>query len=527
MRATLDWSWELLGASEREMLSQLSIFEGGFTLEAVETVVELRAVPAIAGGEPLDPTPWSADVLQSLVEKSLVRRLHARRFELLRTVRDYAAERLAPLDAAVAQGRHAHYYAGLSERDAAAEHGVEIDNLVVACRRATQTMPAGAAPDVAAGATAALALRNIWAVLRLTGPFRTAMELAHPLLERRLAAADGALVERVLGAACGLQGLTDEAREAYRRAIALAGRAGLPDLEVEFQCLLADIEVQSDRLDDAAALLHAAASRAPRGGVTKVVLLNTQGQYALARSRHDEAARHFSAALELAAALQDERWEGGLHGNLGRVAIMRGERDSARMHLEASLARARALGDRQWAGTAHCNLGFLLLEMGELEASREQLEAASVIARELGHRRLEAVVACNLGLVLQAMGDLPAARSRFEAAVAVAAASGSVLLQSQFRGYLAALLAQAGEFNEAWTHFDRAEQSMGSSAEPADQALLLAQRALAEARAGLTEHARSRLQRALQLAATPNSAPVSELDAALRAAQAELTKPIN
>jgi predicted ATPase/class 3 adenylate cyclase len=85
LRATLDWSWDLLDAAERSALAQLSVFEGGFTLEAAEAVVDVvRIAPSI----------MVADVVQSLIEKSLVRRLHARRFALLQTVRDYAAEKL-------------------------------------------------------------------------------------------------------------------------------------------------------------------------------------------------------------------------------------------------------------------------------------------------------------------------------------------------------------------------------------------------------------------------------------------------
>ena len=65
MRATIDWSWQLLGAWEQSALEQCSVFEGGFTLAAAEAVVDLSHWPE---------APLVIDVVQALVEKSLLRR---------------------------------------------------------------------------------------------------------------------------------------------------------------------------------------------------------------------------------------------------------------------------------------------------------------------------------------------------------------------------------------------------------------------------------------------------------------------
>lgn len=70
LRAVFDWSWDLLSLPEQAALAQLSVFEGGFTLEAVEGVLDLSRY---------DEAPWPVDVLQSLVQKSLVREVDADR----------------------------------------------------------------------------------------------------------------------------------------------------------------------------------------------------------------------------------------------------------------------------------------------------------------------------------------------------------------------------------------------------------------------------------------------------------------
>jgi predicted ATPase/class 3 adenylate cyclase len=77
LRATIDWSYELLDPRERWLLVALSVFRGGWTLEAAERVCEA-----------------DLELLQSLVDKSLVRRWQSGRFGMLETIREFAAERL-------------------------------------------------------------------------------------------------------------------------------------------------------------------------------------------------------------------------------------------------------------------------------------------------------------------------------------------------------------------------------------------------------------------------------------------------
>jgi len=76
LRATIEWSYELLDEEERLLFERLSVFRGGCTLEAAEAVCDA-----------------DVDALQSLIEKSLLRR-QGERFWMLETIREYAVERL-------------------------------------------------------------------------------------------------------------------------------------------------------------------------------------------------------------------------------------------------------------------------------------------------------------------------------------------------------------------------------------------------------------------------------------------------
>ena len=98
LRATIEWSHELLSAEERRLFARLSVFAGGCTLDAAEEVCD-------AGLEPL----------QSLVEKSLLR-FSDGRYWMLETIREYAAERLEETGEREVLGRrHAEFFARVVE----------------------------------------------------------------------------------------------------------------------------------------------------------------------------------------------------------------------------------------------------------------------------------------------------------------------------------------------------------------------------------------------------------------------------
>jgi len=113
LQATVDWSFSLLSDPEQATLRRMSVFTGGFDLEAAE------AVCALEDGDEFE----ILDRLSSLVDKSLVVADHARggtvRYRLLETIRQYSAEALLRTDGdtavLTARTRHAAYYLALTE----------------------------------------------------------------------------------------------------------------------------------------------------------------------------------------------------------------------------------------------------------------------------------------------------------------------------------------------------------------------------------------------------------------------------
>lgn len=107
LRATLDWSYELLTETERELFRQLSVFVGGFTLDALESVAQLDSNRSVL------------HVLSRLVDKSLVivEQRDNVRYQLLETIRQYAGEKLQESgNARWSHDRHLAYFLMYAEK---------------------------------------------------------------------------------------------------------------------------------------------------------------------------------------------------------------------------------------------------------------------------------------------------------------------------------------------------------------------------------------------------------------------------
>lgn len=168
LRAAMDWSYEALSEKERVLLRRLSVFAGGFTLEAVEAVC--------VDGEQSSPNAIQPacvlDVLSDLVDKSLVAlepRNGGTRMYLLEIVRQYARERIIRAgDEPLLRRRHLMYFLGVAEREAnqiqqlrqassLKELLSELDNF-----RAALEWSALNESDVEAGLRMVCALEGLW-----------------------------------------------------------------------------------------------------------------------------------------------------------------------------------------------------------------------------------------------------------------------------------------------------------------------------------------------------------------------------
>ncbi len=515
LRATLDWSWEMLSGAERDALAQLSVFEGGATLAAIEATVERGT---------RDEQPL-VDVLQSLVDKSLVRPIGAQRLGMLSTVHEYASEYLStpgrfagsgPEALALAQARHWRWFAGLQTEDAVADGCADLDNWIAATRRATA---AGDAP--AACAT----LEGAWTALQLRGPFALGVELAAELARLpSLTPAERSRVDRIAGWALRKCGRVAEARERFDAALAGAVASGDANQEARVRSLLGDLHVNEGRIDEGRHELQQALAIVRRigGASLECQVIFSLGNVETYLGNLDAAGERYEHVLALACRCADRRWEGGALGNLGLVRDQQGRGDEARRLYESAIAVARELGDRQWEGNNLCNLGLLLHLKGDLAGARQPLAQALLTARELGHSRLECITSINLALVAGALGSNDEARPLLEGALQIALELKDRRTQGQVHGYLGALHARTGQLDAARASLQLGEALLEEVSDKLSHGLLLCDRAEYEQASGDGAAARRSADKARALAAQIAAGPGSELDYRLTAIDALL-----
>jgi predicted ATPase/class 3 adenylate cyclase len=265
LRATIDWSYQLLAEPEQRLLARLAVFAGGCTLEAAETV---------CAGDGIDPDTVF-ELLANLVARSLVvtdEHGFETRYRLLETIRQYGEERLDEVGEAERwRARHADFYAGVLSRIREHAHdpqaGVfwavrlraEQDNLLAAWSWAIDTRNIDTAFSILAG----FAPSEIWNSYRLLLDGEAALELpgatAHP--GHPLALAVSALFASERSLKMG-------AEELCRRAAEANARQASPGWRVDEVICSARLTIAftAGAIADAARLAERAAAIARAGG---------------------------------------------------------------------------------------------------------------------------------------------------------------------------------------------------------------------------------------------------------------------
>lgn len=411
LRATLDWSWELLDESQRDALARLSVFAGGAPLDGAQVVAA-----------PLEH-------LADLVEHGLLRRVDGRLVQL-ETIRAYALERLREADAEDdARRRHAAHFLSVADRlhpelvdgdveAAIAELDREHENLLAALAWAAD------AGDVATEVGLVTDLRVYWAIRGSLGEARRLFEraIADSVDDPRLHAqalyhgasfamrrGDLATARTEWQTALELfRGLGDEEEQA--RCVAELGSVALAEgaldlAEQHYREAAAAFAAQGKRMREAAALGNLAAIAAERGNwetadaegrrVVEIqrevaddqglcISLHNLARVELALERLDEARRFATESLQIASDLGYTEVIGYSLGTIAELALAQGEEERA--------ARLLGRGDALFAETGAMRYGE------EAEAWERTL---TELAERLSEARLRELIAVGAALTTE------------------------------------------------------------------------------------------------------------------------------
>lgn len=437
LRRAIDWSWSLLEPWEKAGLAQLSVFVGGFTLEAAEAVLDLSEFAN---------APWALDVVQALRDKSLVRSWDAAefpgepRFGMYKSIRDYAAEKLTETGGDVdVRSRHATYFLNTCETWAEGATGheghrlrkklaAERGNVIAIHVRALVEPP----PSRAGAAQALRAMLVLDPVLSTRGPFK-----AHVAwLDAAVRASEETGVDQAL--------LT---KGYLARGEALRVRMRIGEAESDAQRALEMARAHNDRWLEGRSLFAL-------GMVTHRL------------GRQDEAGPVFEGALAIHREVGDREAEGRTTGMLGVGLLWIGRLTEGRVYLEAALRCLRETGDRWFEGFISGCLGWLHQELGEFVEARRLYDRTLGILREVNAARYEALFLRYLGCLEWEEGALDAAQSCLERAVRMSNHTGDTFLEAHFLANLAAIDAERGRVNEALAALEIADSTAAEVGTP-------------------------------------------------------------
>jgi predicted ATPase len=391
LRATIEWSYDLLQSEEQRLLARLAVFRGGCTLEAAEAICDA-----------------DLDGLQSLVDKSLVRVREGARFWMLETIREFAFERLRESGGEhELRRRHAEFFLALAESAnlsaeatdrgprpelvlpeqdnlrAALDWTAEVGEIELGLRLAitleqfwvTVGPYEGARrvqafldrtvdlPDV----VRARAIRVLGGMIFMTGDYDRGDKLMRQSLDLFRSLGDEPMVAELLirqaiylsfssGDVAGARALIDESREINRR-------VGSQSTEAMTLGLLGEIAWGEGRPDEALDLARRSGEAAGEVGFTwwQMHQLYHGCEWSLELGRTDHAEAYGRDALRIAAAIRDRQVTvyllallaatAAAHGQLERAGAVWGavEADEARGRIgqwegERDLYAARVLG---------------------------------------------------------------------------------------------------------------------------------------------------------------------------------------
>jgi predicted ATPase/class 3 adenylate cyclase len=511
LRATMDWSHDLLSPAERVLFRRLSVFAGGFTLPVGE---------AVCAGEGIDRAEV-LDLLTRLVDRSLVAadlRGEAARYRLLETVRQYALGKLLESgEAPITRARHRDWFMARTEEAEAEMHGpqqrtwfdlleVEHDNLRAAMEWSRSE---------SAGAQQALRLAgNLWWFWFVRGYLTEGREQ----LETALASDDvrSAPRARALVGAGSLAAVQGD----YRHGVPLAeeGVRILRELGDDRNLAFALVVVgfiarQQGEHERAAMLCTDGVALARQVGLGWVLGLGLYllGEVALFRGDHQRARTILEESLAV------YRQEGDIRGialaQLGRALVARQQgdydlgaqlcRDSLAIFLELndtwglaqamrtqalvvhaggdyaraedaysqSLTLYRQLGDRWGAASSMRSLALMAHRRGDLDRARQLCEESLSMFRDLGDRRGTADTVQTLGVVARAQGDYAAASAAWQESLDLFWGAGDRLGTVQCLRLLAELAVMQGAYPRAAHLFGAVEGvSAAFALEPARHA---------------------------------------------------------
>jgi predicted ATPase/class 3 adenylate cyclase/uncharacterized protein HemY len=455
LRSAIAWSFDLLDEDEQELFQQLSVFVGGCTVEAVETVAGKQAFSLL-------------DRLGSLVDKSLLQEVEGvhgePRFVMLETLRAFGLEQLeANGGQETVRSRHADFFLALAEgAEASLESaeqvqwmdrmGQEHDNLRAALEWSRTTPGMEETCLRLAGD-----LGHFW---EMRGHFFEGRERLSAVLAMEIVQGHTTARARLLARAAELAYRQSDypatiafAEESLAICRALEDKHGMASALIKLgnaATEAGDYATASGFLEEALAIWR---ELEDKHGIARALI--SLGWTALRPGDYQLANARLTEALSLSRELKDTRSMGFELSGLGEIALRQGNSKRATQLVKESLELRRQLGNKWGIGVSLGILGWAAMRHGDWKGAIARLGESLEVRREIGDVGGSAWCLERLAQVALAKGQTEKAVRLFSAAAALRASIGSVVDhadQSEYENTRNALRAKLGQerFAAVW-----------------------------------------------------------------------------
>ncbi|MCB9077785.1 MAG: tetratricopeptide repeat protein [Anaerolineaceae bacterium] len=415
IEAVFEHSWQRLTSDEQQVLSRLSVFQGGFTIDAAQYVAGTTVL-----------------LLAGLVDKSWLTLNPEGRYDAHDLLRRYAALKLGLTDAGSPdkadmtgaeidiRTRHAEYYAAfLSSRqtriinenqlEAVAEVAEEFDNV----RAAWQWML-----NQALVTLIDQCMECLWHFFELKNQFNEADEMYSQAIEAFARYREGDQTEDI-----PLINLDPEYDRVYGRLLIRQGW----------------FHIRLSRFDSAEALLQHGLERVRRNGDTVETGRGTQhlGLIADVRGRYEAAEQLFRESFALLKSTpRSTHFDLGSVGTLGFLLMKMGQFEAAQPFLDESAFHYRQIGNMRGISAMCAYLGAVFIQQGNHHEAKQSLLKALVFQEEIGDWAYMRMTLDWLGEAYEGLGDYPEAKTYYEKSLTVSQGNGDWAGVAQALGHL-------------------------------------------------------------------------------------------
>lgn len=494
LRNLIEWSHELLTEKEKILWSRLSVFSGGWTLEAAENICSCSMI-------------LKKDIvrlLEALTEKSIIQFNDEKvRYSMLETLKQFGLEKLREsmdneYDKLIE--RHLKFYTDLAltcDEQIRGKNIVSILNILdVESRNIETAIKRALKGQQSDAARIAVAMRYYWDIRGFTSEALERMELIlneltddELIMKHKVMTAMGSFY-RLKSNFAKAKELFDECLEYYRKSNNREGIAeslnnlglvefnrgeypqafALANESLEIREKTGDKNLIADTLSTIGHVLFYQGNYDPALEIFKrsiairreiedlagiAISLNGIGLIALDQGDYRRAIESFDENLSI------NRQIGFKHGiaitlnNLGAIEQEQGDYKKASDYHEESLAIRRQIGDKRGIALILCNLGSVNYEWGNYDRACEYYRESLKIAQEVGDKYIINLAKTNLGIILQELGAHSEAKEFLESVLKTVGETGDKVAKANSLQGLGHIALDLGEYDTATEHYKK------------------------------------------------------------------------